>query len=105
MQATQHRINSGTTKNKSFSLKQLTIFEPSQFETLTNTVISPQYFLTVLWIRIRKDPHHFGNLDPHPHQIKIRIRIIIYPDPDSHQFADVKPKCMENKPLSTFSRV
>jgi hypothetical protein len=21
------------------------------------------------------DPHHFGNLDPHPHQIKIRIRI------------------------------
>jgi len=19
------------------------------------------------------DPHHFGNLDPHPHQIKIRI--------------------------------
>jgi hypothetical protein len=23
------------------------------------------------------DPHHFGNLDPHPHQIKIRIRIHI----------------------------
>jgi hypothetical protein len=21
------------------------------------------------------DPHHFGNLDPHPHQIKIRSRI------------------------------
>ncbi len=51
------------------------------------------------------DPHHFGNLDPHPdphtHQIKfrIRIRIKIYklhqePDPDPHQFADVKPKCM-----------
>ena len=31
----------------------------------------------VLWIRIRKDPHHFGNLDQHPHQIKIRIRIRI----------------------------
>jgi hypothetical protein len=28
----------------------------------------------VLLIRIRKDPHHFGDLDPHPHQIKIRIR-------------------------------
>jgi hypothetical protein len=42
------------------------------------------------------DPHHFGNLDPH--QIKIRIRIKtykldLYSDP--HQFADVKPKCME----------
>jgi hypothetical protein len=32
---------------------------------------------SVLWIRIRvrKDPHHFGNLEPH--QIKIRIRIKI----------------------------
>ncbi len=33
----------------------------------------------MLWIRIRMDPHNFGNLDPHPdpppHQIKIRIRI------------------------------
>jgi hypothetical protein len=53
----------------------------------------------VLWIRIRKDPHHFGNLDPHPYsyQIKIRIRIKIYklvpePDPDLHHLADVKPK-------------
>ncbi len=53
----------------------------------------------VLWIRIRKDPPHYGNLDPHPHKIKIRIRIKIYkldPDPaDLHQFADVNPKCME----------
>jgi hypothetical protein len=54
----------------------------------------------VLWIRIRKDPDHFGNLDPHPHQVKIRIRVKIYqldpkPDPDPHQFEDVKPKCME----------
>jgi hypothetical protein len=58
----------------------------------------------VFWIR--KDPHHFVNLDPHPdphqHQIKIRIRIRISikiykkdPDPDTHQFADVKPKSME----------
>jgi hypothetical protein len=54
----------------------------------------------VLWIRIRKDPHHFGNLDPHPHQIKIRIRIKIYKlDPDPLQFADVKPKCMEYDPI------
>ncbi len=52
------------------------------------------------------DPHHFGNLDPHPHQIKIRIRIRIKiykldpePDPDPHQFADVKPKCMEYEPI------
>jgi hypothetical protein len=36
--------------------------------------------LAVLWfrifirIRICMDPHHFGNLDPHPDQIKIRIR-------------------------------
>jgi hypothetical protein len=33
------------------------------------------------WIRIRMDPHHFGNLDPHPdrhpHKIKIWIRIRI----------------------------
>ncbi len=52
----------------------------------------------------------FGNLDPHhPYQIKIRmvriqIRIKIYkldpePDPDPHQFADVKPKCMEYEPI------
>jgi hypothetical protein len=59
-------------------------------------------------IRIRKNPHHFGNLDPHPgphpHQIKIWIRIKICkldpePDPDPHQFADVKPKCMEYEPI------
>jgi hypothetical protein len=50
------------------------------------------------------DPHHFGNLDPHPHQIKSRIRIKIYklvpePDSDPHQFTDVKPKCMEYEPI------
>jgi hypothetical protein len=62
----------------------------------------------VLWIRIRihKDLHHFGNLNPHPdpHQIKIRILIKIYeldpdPDPDPHQFADFKPKRMEYEPI------
>jgi hypothetical protein len=54
-----------------------------------------------LWIRIILVP---GNLDPlpHPHQIKIRIRIkicMLDPEPDPHQFADVKPKCMENEPF------
>jgi hypothetical protein len=62
----------------------------------------------VLLIRIRKDPHHFGNQDPHPdphpHQRKIQIRIKIdkldpEPDLDPHQFADVKPKCMEYEPI------
>ncbi len=44
------------------------------------------------------DPHHFGNLDPHPdpHQIKIQIRIRIHIevklDPGPHQVADDKPK-------------
>ncbi len=52
----------------------------------------------MLCIRIRKDPHHFDNLNPL--QIKIRIRIKLYklgpnPEPDPHQFVDVKPKCME----------
>jgi hypothetical protein len=42
------------------------------------------------------DPHHFGNLDPHPdphphHSDKL--------NPDPHQFADDKPKCMEYKPI------
>jgi hypothetical protein len=67
----------------------------------------------MLWIRIRKDPHHFGNLkmrpDEHPQQIKIRIRIKIYkldPDLDPHQFADFKPKRIEYEPyLALFSRV
>jgi hypothetical protein len=59
---------------------------------------------SVLWIRIRvrKDPHHFGNLDPH--KIKIRIRIKFCkpnpePDPNLHKFADVLPKCMEFEPI------
>jgi hypothetical protein len=40
-----------------------------------------QGFGAVLWIRrirIRMDPHHFCNLDPHPHQIKKQ-------DSDPHQ--------------------
>jgi hypothetical protein len=80
-------------------------------------------FVPVFWIliRIRMDPHHFGNLNPHPdpHQIKsgsasrsasdknpdphlikiriwIRIRItVISWDPGPHRFADVQPKCLE----------
>jgi hypothetical protein len=49
------------------------------------------------------DPHHFGNIDPHPdpHQ-----RDKLDPEPDPHQFTDVKPKCMEFEPIfNTFSRV
>jgi hypothetical protein len=83
----------------------------------------------VLWIRIRKDPHHFGNLDPYqikkrirfkfykldpdphhfgnldPHQINIRNRVKIYklnPEPDPHQFADVKLKYMEYEHILGF---
>jgi hypothetical protein len=48
------------------------------------------------------DPHHFGNLDPHPdphpHQIKIRIKKYKL-DPDPHQLADVKPNCIEYEPI------
>jgi hypothetical protein len=53
-------------------------------------------------------PHHLGNLDPHPDPhpplIKIRIRIKMYkldPElgPHPHQFADAKPKCMEYAPI------
>ncbi len=55
------------------------------------------------------DPDNLDNLDPHPLQIKIRARIKIYqlntePDPDPHQFADVKPKCMEYEPILSLSR-
>jgi hypothetical protein len=66
----------------------------------------------VLWIRIHKDPHHFGNLGshPHPHQIKIRIRIRIKiykldpeADPDPHQFADVTLKWMGYEPILALS--
>ncbi len=58
-----------------------------------------------IWIRIRKD-QHFYNLDLHPdqHPIKIQIRIKIYKldpelDPGPHQFADVKPKCIQYEPI------
>ncbi len=37
-----------------------------------------------MWIRIRMDPHQFGNLDPHT---------------DPHQSADDQPKCMEYEPI------
>jgi hypothetical protein len=62
----------------------------------------------VLWIRIRKVSHHFGNLNPHPdpHQIKIRIRISYRsdkldpePDPDSKQFANDEPERIEYEPM------
>jgi hypothetical protein len=59
----------------------------SCFPTDACAVSYGNLWLPVLWIRIRMDPHHFGNLDrdldphqgskPDPHQIKIRIRIRI----------------------------
>jgi hypothetical protein len=52
----------------------------------------------VLWIRIRirKDPHHFGNLDQTASKF---YELDQEPDPDPPQFADVKPKCMEYEPI------
>ncbi len=52
------------------------------------------------------DPHHFGNLDPHPdlnaqkkqeqdpepHQCD---KLDPEPEPHPHKFTDDKPKCME----------
>ncbi len=47
---------------------------------------------SVLCIRIRMDPHHFGNLESHPdpHQIKNpdlhqSDKLDLEPDPDPHQ--------------------
>jgi hypothetical protein len=51
--------------------------------------------MAVLWIRIRMDLHHFGNLDPHPDSHPHKKN----QDSDPHQFADVKPKCMEYEPI------
>jgi hypothetical protein len=60
---------------------------------------SLRYLNVVVHSVVDPDPHYFGNLDPDPYQIKIRIRIRIRikiykldPEPDLHQFADVKPK-------------
>jgi hypothetical protein len=52
----------------------------------------------VFWIliRIRKDLHHFGNLDPHPNPHQSDK---LDPEPEPHQFADDKPKCMEYEPF------
>ncbi len=30
----------------------------------------------LLWILIRMDPHHFGNLDPHQIKLRICIKVI-----------------------------
>jgi hypothetical protein len=57
------------------------------------------------------DPHHYGNLDPHPdpHQIKLPIpdphtdpyqNDKLDPEADPYQFADDKPKgTMEYEPI------
>jgi hypothetical protein len=48
----------------------------------------PHHFGMVTWIRIRT------NKNPDPHQSDK-----LEPDPDPHQFADDKPKCMEYEPV------
>jgi hypothetical protein len=51
------------------------------------------------------DSHHFGNMDTHPHQIKSdfgsasKFKLDLKPEPDPHQFADVKPTCMKYEPI------
>jgi hypothetical protein len=45
--------------------------------TRSKTNQSKYTFPAVLWIRIRLNPHYFGNLDPHPHPHQIKIRIPI----------------------------
>ncbi len=96
-----------------FSPHNTTRFTPVSplYKTGTQVInTTERYRRAVLWIRIRirirKDAHHFDNL---MHQIKIRIRIRIYkldpePEPDLHQFADVKPKCMEYEPILALSK-
>ncbi len=75
--------------------KQLTDSPHTIRFLLSFTIKSHVYsmFHPVLWIRIRKDPYQFSNLDPHQIKIRIRIRIKIYKlDPDPRQFADVTSK-------------
>jgi hypothetical protein len=57
------------------------------------------------------DPHNFVNLDPHPYQINSGSASNknqdtdphqidkLDPDPDPHQFADDKAKCVEYEPI------
>ncbi len=42
----------------------------------------------VLLILILINPHHFGNLDPHPYQLKIRIWIRIKAVDPQHDFTE-----------------
>jgi hypothetical protein len=46
-----------------------------QQKTSRQAMCTSLYCEAVLWIWVRMDPHHLGNLDPHPHQIEIRIRV------------------------------
>jgi hypothetical protein len=51
-----------------------------------NSLLLPLYYSTYCDSVVDPDPHHFGNLDPHP-------------EPDPHQFADDKLKFMEYEPI------
>ncbi len=70
-------------RNSSFRMKYKIIVDIKANEN-KNYLYQPasHYFVNtvdgweaVLWVRIRMDPHHFGNLDPDTHQVKILIRI------------------------------
>jgi hypothetical protein len=47
--------------------------------TFKRSWLSLVYFQAVLWIRIRMNPHHFGELDPDPHHSEKQD-----PDEDPH---------------------
>jgi hypothetical protein len=60
--------------------------------------------MAVLRIRIRIDPHQIEKYDPYPHKSEkldpdLRQSDKLDLDPDPHQFADDKPKCMEHEPI------
>ncbi len=64
---------------------------PSQSHEAAFGRIDKFVLYSLLWIRIRKDPHHFGNLDLHQIKIRIRFRIrtkIYKLDPDSDPHPD-----------------
>ncbi len=59
-----------------------------------NTVLPYQVPVPVLWNLIRVDPDPYLHLDPHQSD-----KLDPETDPDPHQFADVKPECMEYEPI------
>ncbi len=54
---------------------------------------------TVLWIRIRMDPHQSDKLDPNPNPDQHQSDKLVT---DPHQYRDDKPNCMEYVPISAI---